>query len=183
MRLIPAETCCPIGIDPQTGKVDALLIRTDRTAISLNREGFSFVVKEGPGVGPYAVSTSLGMGSQSALSGAGTLFSLYELMDCRRRWLQSLLSGRLSADGKQMRTSRGGQDATIDLAKKYPGFFKDVPGGYYFGCHFANETDPNKGYPFIWVFLSLLRGLNQTLSAKCAHMYLTAFGGWNASVR
>ncbi|HEY8694844.1 MAG TPA: hypothetical protein VIR57_19110 [Chloroflexota bacterium] len=178
VRLIPAETCVPIGIDPQTGQVDALLIRTDRTAISLKREGFEFVIK-GPGVGPYAVSTSLGMGSQSALSGAGTLFSLYEL------WIADDQGCKVfyqvgSQDGKQAyETTRGGQDAFIDLAAKYPGFFKDVPGGYYFGCHFANETDPNKkGYPFIWVFLSLLRGLNQTLSAKTAHTYLTAFGGW-----
>jgi len=91
------------------------------------------------------------MGSQSALSGAGTLFSLYEL------WIADDQGCKVfyqvgSQDGKQAyETTRGGQDAFIDLAAKYPGFFKDVPGGYYFGCHFANETDPNKkGYPFIW---------------------------------
>ncbi|MGI9147504.1 MAG: hypothetical protein ACR2IK_13275 [Chloroflexota bacterium] len=48
-------------------------------------------------------------------------------------------------------TTRDGSSATLDLAAKYPGFFKDVPGGYFFGWHFANESDPDrKAYPFIW---------------------------------
>lgn len=183
VRLIPAEMCVPIGIDPQTGKVDALLIRSDRTAISLKKDGFDCVI-QGPGIAAMQLATSLGQGG-SAIAGSGTLYSLYELWiaddDGCKVWYQIGSAGGENDKGLAYDTTRYGDSAMIDLAKKYPGFFTDVPGGYFFGCHFANETDPNKkGYPFIYVFLSLLRGVNQTLSAKVAHMYLTAFGGWNS---
>src|SRR5207237_8443358 len=132
-----------------------------------------------PGVGPAQVATTLG--SSSAVAGAGTLFSLYELWIADDEGCKVFYQVGSSDGGHAYDTTRDGRDAYIDLAVKYPGFFGEVPGGYYFGCHFANETDPNrKGYPFIYVFLSLLRGANQTLSAKVAHMYLTAFGGWNS---
>lgn len=174
VRLIPADQCVPLGIDPEDGSVDALLIRSDRTALSLKKDGFTFVIT-GPGVNQVTY------GAQTALAGAGTLFSLYELHIADEDGYKIFYQVGSSNGRDAFYTTRDGIDATLDMAAKYPGFFKEVPGGYFFGSHFANETNPDrKGYPYITVFLSLLRGLNQTLSAKVAHMYLTAFGGWNA---
>lgn len=171
VRVIPAAMCVPLGVGPD-GNVDALLIRSERTALSLRREGFEFTA--------LSTETAANAGLLGGGPGntAGAVFTLYELHTPGT--IQYQIGGRDGGRAYATTLRGAGQDgatATIDLAKEYG--LTDVPGGYFYGAHFANETDPNKrGVPFLFPFISLLKGANQTITAEVAHMHNFAFGGW-----
>lgn len=153
-RVLPATQCLPIGLDPLTGRVDSLLVRSVRTATSLKRDGFRWL--------------ALGAGTETAVN--EERLTLYEL------WVPGRVSYQIS--GRERYDTRLNESgAVVDLEKEFR--LREVPGGYFYGSHLANEMDPAyRGIPLLWPFLPLLAGANQMLSAKLAYAHQVAFGGW-----
>jgi hypothetical protein len=182
--VLSPEICLPIGLDPATGRVDALLVRTVRTARSLNRDGFHWVML-GPGDAPEGDSQT--WTSSNVLRGIDQRFTLYELWVPGGVYYQI---GNVPLEGRPALGyptnfavyRRDGSivdkaEAFINLEAEYG--LCDVPGGYFYGCHWPQERDPDKkGYPLLWTYRSMIKGLNQTVSADVAHMYNVGFGGW-----
>jgi hypothetical protein len=164
VRLLPGAMAIPIGLDPTTGRVDALLVKSRRTAVSLKKDGFAWTM-----LGPEVPEFQTGL--SNALSGSGITLTLYEL------WVGGQVAYEIEGgSGQAMNTTLNGQEAVVDLEAEYG--ICQVPGGYFFGAHFANETDPaQKGIPFLAPFLGLIRGANQTATAKVAHAFRWAFSG------
>lgn len=156
VRVLSAAQCLPFGRDPRTGRLDALLIRTERTAISLQDDGFTF-----------SAATD---GQDGA--GAGSTFVLYEL------WTPGKVRYQVTGlTGAAYHTHLNNEHAVIDLQAEYG--LRTVPGGYYYGWHRAHETDPaKKGIPILSPFLGILRAANQIATAKLAHTHMTGFGAW-----
>jgi hypothetical protein len=173
LRLLPPSMCLPFGVDGKTGKVDALLVRSQRTIVSLRRQGIAFEPVQGPAV-PAPDQTSGG----SSLSGTGLTYDLYELfLSSPCRVIMQVGSG---ATGYRT-TYRELDHAEIDLSAEYG--LSELPGGYFYGAHWPNDPDPDqKGIPFLFAFLGLLRGLNEMISAQVAHTYNIGFGGWLSSL-
>jgi hypothetical protein len=164
VRILPASMCVPLGLDPTTGRVDAMLVRSERTALSLKKDGFSWVM-----LGAEQSDTTYSWRQQ--VSGAGQKLTLYELH----------VGGQIvyeidGGSGQQYDLRYNDREAVIDLEAEYG--ICEVPGGYFFGAHHANETDPAlKGIPFLAPYLGLIRGANQTATAKVAHAFRWAFAG------
>lgn len=172
LRLIPPSMCLPFGIDGQTGKVDALLIRSQRTVVSLKRQGIQFEPVQG------AATPAVDQGSTTINPGMGLTYDLYELFlgdPCR-------VIMQVGSGATGFRTTYQGQDdAEIDLQAAYG--LSEIPGGYFYGAHWANDPNPaDKGMPFLHSFLGVLRGLHQMISAQVAHTYNVGFGGWLSSL-
>ena len=182
--LAPA-VCLPIGHDPATGRVDALLVRTVRSARSLSRDGFHWTML-GPGDAPNDTQ-GWAASSSGILRGAGSRFTLYELWVPGGVYYQIgnvPLEGR-PAEGYPTDMNVYDRDGTlvtpreafVDLEAEYG--LCEVPGGYFYGSHWPQERDPDKkGYPLLWTYRGLIRGLNNTVSADVAHTYNVGFGGW-----
>ena len=67
--------------------------------------------------------------------------------------------------------------AAIDLRRDFG--ISRLCGTWVWGCNFASETDPDRrGVPFLWPFLSVFQGMNNLATAKLAHTWQHAFGGW-----
>ncbi|MPZ68597.1 MAG: hypothetical protein GEU71_03610 [Actinobacteria bacterium] len=161
VRVIPAAGCIPFGRDPQTGRLTALLIRTTRSAYSLKKDGFEWVVHSGPEHEQTAGSDE-----------TGQEYDLYELLTPGKICYQIV-----GLPNRKYATYLNGEQAYVDLEAEYG--IRDVPAGYFYGWHRAHETDPNKkGIPLLWPFVGLLAGAQQIATAKVAHTYLTGFGGW-----
>jgi hypothetical protein len=182
--VLAPDVCLPIGLDPATGRVDALLVRTVRSARSLNRDGFHWVML---GAGDAPTDQSRSWMETSVLRGLDQRLLLYELWVPGGVYYQI---GSVPPKGQEpvgYPTSfavykRDGSiidrhEAFVNLEAEYG--ITDVPGGYFYGCHWAAELDPDKkGYPLLWTYRSIIKGLNQTVSADVAHMYNVAYGGW-----
>jgi len=167
VRILPAAMCLPIGLDPTTGKVDALLVKSRRTAVSLRKDGFSWTIL-GSEVPDNPQAQSL---RSKALSGAGQTLTLYEL-HIGGQIVYELEGGQNTRYDLQF----NGKDAVIDLESEYG--ICELLGGYFYGAHHANETDAAlKGIPFLAPFLGLIRGAQQTLTAIAAHSFRWSFGG------
>jgi hypothetical protein len=181
VEVLPHDTCLPIGLDPSTGRVDAMLVRTVRSALSLKALGFDWQVlghEDAPRDESGALSPT------SVLLGGGTEMSLYALWVPGGVWYQV---GPVPGRGNQRKGYRTymvdgeGRSAAafINLREQYG--IDDVPGGYFYGAHHANERDPDKkGIPLLWTFGSLINGVNQTISSIVHHSYEVGFGGWFA---
>jgi hypothetical protein len=192
VEILSADICLPIGIDPATGKVDAMLIRTVRSVRSLKALGFDWDI-----IGPQdAPSDEAGSYSPSSvLLGGGLQVTLYELAVPGGIFYQV---GEAPLNGKQAGAvyptylrkvvKKNGSDgepeykrtaAFVDLAETYG--ITEVPGGYYYGAHHPSERDPDKkGIPLLSIFSSLIMGVNQTVSSLVHHAYEVGFGGWFA---
>ena len=77
VEVLHPNVCLPIGVDPKSGKVDAMLIRTQRSVRSLKALGFDWdLIGEAPRPRP----TSIGASNSSSILGGGQQMMLYELM-------------------------------------------------------------------------------------------------------
>jgi hypothetical protein len=183
VTVMAPSICLPIGLDPGSGKVDAMLIRTLRTMRSLDRDGFHWTML-GPGDAP---NDQRGWTTSSFLRGLDQRLMLYELWVPGGVYYQI---GNLPLEGKPavgypttMNTyDKDGtlvtaNEAFVNLEAEYG--LCDVPGGYFYGCHWPQERDPDqKGYPLLWTYRGLIRGLNNVVSADVAHTYNVGFGGF-----
>ncbi len=196
VEILSADVCLPIGVDPATGKVDAMLVRTVRSVRSLKALGFDWDLI-GPADAPRDEGGSYS--PTSVLLGGGLEVTLYELVVPGGIFYQV---GEAPTDGRkggqvyptylrkvvkrQTPDPETGSDtevkrtaAYIDLAETYG--ITEVPGGYYYGAHHPNERDPDKkGIPILSIFSSLIMGVNQTVSSLVHHAYEVGFGGWFA---
>ncbi len=185
VSVLPPAVCLPIGLDPATGKVDAMLCRTVRTARSLNRDGFHWTML-GPGDAPNDTQ-GWSNSNSSILRGADTRLTLYELWVPGGVFYQI---GNVPLEGKpeegyptdmNVYDAQGtlvtAREAFINLEAEYG--LCEVPGGYFYGSHWPQERDlDRKGFPLLWTYRGLIRGLNNTVSADVAHTYNVGFGGW-----
>jgi hypothetical protein len=179
VEVLHPSVVLPIGVDPGTGKVDAMLIRTQRSVRSLKALGFDWdVISEQESIDENVSTLS------HKLLGGGAQMTLYELMVPGGIYYQI---GDVAADGKNGRDYptyvKDGDGkrtvAFVNLAEQYG--IKDVPGGYYYGAHHPDELNPDlKGVPLLSIFASLILGVNQTISSVVAHAYEVGFGGWLA---
>lgn len=160
VRILPAEMCLPIGLDPASGRVDALLLKSRRSAKSLQLDGFNCtIIGAEHGDMEYLIST-------------GAQLILYELHTGGRIYYELEGPNRESVDA----TRNGSQELMVDLEKEWG--LTEVTGGYFFGAHHANEVDPaKKGIPFLFPFLGAINGVNTTITAKVAFAYRYAFYG------
>lgn len=199
VEVLSADICLPIGVDPSSGKVDAMLVRTVRSVRSLKALGFDWDI-----IGPQDAPND-GEGSMSPTSvllGGGleaTLYSLivpggilYQVGDApggtnggRERVYPTYLKHPVKVKGGQGPTDEGGRveyqrtNAFINLADTYG--ITEVPGGYFYGAHHPSERDPDKkGIPLLSIFGSIIQGVNQTISSLVHHAYEVGFGGWFA---
>ena len=180
VEVLHPNVCLPIGVDPKSGKVDAMLIRTQRSVRSLKALGFDWDL-----IGEAAMaSDEFGYTNSSSILGGGQQMVLYELMVPGGCYYQV---GEVVADGKKgnayptyVKDPEGKRTvAFVDLAKAYG--IEDVPGGYFYGAHHPDELDPDlKGIPLLSIFASLIMGVNQTISSLVHHAYEVGFGGWFA---
>jgi hypothetical protein len=184
VEVLHPDLCLPIGLDPATGKVDALLVRSERTARSLKMAGFHFEV-EAPGDSTQGWA---GTSYSSALQGVGSRYTLFELWTPGKVLYQvadthvgKSDSARYTGLSTQMLQNGELVSAMIDLEQDFG--LTEVPGGYFYGAHHPDERDPDKkGYPFIYPLLGLIRGGNQILTNIAGHSFKIGFGGWFADV-
>ncbi len=202
VEVLPADVCLPIGVDPSTGKVDAMLLRSVRSVRSLKSLGFDWDLIGQPSPGPDTASEQ--MAPSRVLKNGGLEVTLYGLVVPGGIYYQvgDLAPG--NADGKpsgqatrsyptylQREVPKYDDDgqvtdyelertaAYVDLAGTYG--ITEVPGGYFYGAHHPNETDPDrKGIPLLSIFAPLIMGVNQTVSSVVHHAYEVGFGGWFA---
>lgn len=195
VEVLSAEITLPIGIDPASGKVDAMITRTVRSVRSLKMLGFDWDVI---GQADAPTDESGGLSPTSVLLGGGLQVTLYQLIVPGGIFYQV---GEAPTDGrksgavyptylrKAVRTKdeTTGEDTTemrrtaafINLTETYG--ITEVPGGYYYGAHHPSELDPDKkGIPVLSIFSSLIMGVNQTVSSLVHHAYEVGFGGWLA---
>lgn len=199
IEVLSPEICLPIGVDPASGKVDAMLLRSVRSVRSLKQLGFDWDI-----IGQQdAADDNTDGGSWSptqVLKGGGLEVMLYALVVPGGIYYQV-------GDAAPGNTDQGARAAT--RGKSYPTYLKrsvthddgstemkrtaayvdleasygicEVPGGYFYGAHHPSESDPDKkGIPLLSIFASLLLGVNQTVSSVVHHAYEVGFGGWFA---
>ena len=176
VEILHPDICLPIGVDPGTGKVDAMLVRTQRSVRSLKALGFDWdLIGESE---PLDVQAS----PASALLGGGAQMLLYELVVPGGIYYQI---GDVVADGKKgsayptyIKDAEGKRTvAFVNLAEAYG--IDEVTGGYFYGAHHPDELNPDlKGIPLLSIFASLIMGVNQTISSLVHHAYEVGFGGW-----
>lgn len=177
-RILHPDICLPIGVDQKSGKVDAILVRTQRSVRSLKSLGFDWDI-----IGE-ALPADNSASPAGALLGGGTQMTLYELLVPGGVYYQV---GEAIADGKKgnayptyLKDAAGKRTvAFVNLAEAYG--VDDVPGGYFYGAHHPDELDADKkGIPLLSIFASLIMGVNQTISSLVHHAYEVGFGGWFA---
>jgi len=191
VEVLSADITLPIGVDPATGKVDALLVRTVRSVRSLKALGFDWDL-----IGAQDTPNDEGgsYSPTSVLLGGGLQVTLYELVvpggifyqvgdapaDSRQAnkvyptYLRKPIKNADTGDVELKRTT-----AFVNLAEQYG--ITEVPGGYFYGAHHPSERDPDKkGIPLLSIFSSLIMGVNQTVSSLVHHAYEVGFGGWFA---
>jgi hypothetical protein len=184
--ILHPDLCLPIGLDPATGKVDALLVRSEHTARTLKMAGFHFETISGADSQSGWASSSY----SSALMGVGTRYTLFALWT-PGKVLYQIADTHVGQDSQAARytglsTSMARPDGTygdamVDLEAEYG--LCEVPGGYFYGAHHPDERDPDKkGYPFLYPLLGWIRGGNQMLTNILGHSYKVGFGGWLADV-
>jgi hypothetical protein len=196
VEVLSADICLPIGVDPSTGKVDAMLIRTVRSVRSLKALGFDWDV-----IGPADAPSDEGgaYSPTSVLLGGGLEVTLYELVvpggifyqvgeapskagqsgavypTYLRKVVKREQADPESGDDTEVKRTA----AFVNLAETYG--ITEVPGGYFYGAHHPSERDPDKkGIPLLSIFSSLILGVNQTVSSLVHHAYEVGFGGWFA---
>jgi hypothetical protein len=194
VEVLSADICLPIGVDPTSGKVDAMLVRTVRSVRSLKALGFDWDII-GPGDAPNDEAGSYS--PTSVLQAGGLEVTLYELVVPGGIFYQV---GEAPIDGRQngkvfptylrkptrIQTETGDDvvemrrtAAFVNLTDTYG--LTEVPGGYFYGAHHSSERDPDKkGIPLLSIFSSLIMGVNQTISSLVHHAYEVGFGGWFA---
>jgi hypothetical protein len=196
VEVLSADICLPIGVDPATGKVDGMLVRTVRSVRSLKALGFDWDMT-GPGDAPNDGENNAS--PTSVLLGGGLEVTLYELVVPGGIFYQV---GEAPKDGKgpnavyptyirrakRKPAEKAGEPdevvlerttAFVNLAETYG--IREVPGGYFYGAHHPSERDPDKkGIPLLSIFASLIMGVNQTVSAIVHHAFEVGFGGWFA---
>jgi hypothetical protein len=178
VEVLHPDICLPIGVDPGTGKVDAMMVKTQRSVRSLKSLGFDWdLIGEAE---PADVQTS----TSSALFGGGAQMTLYELVVPGGIYYQV---GDVVADGKKgsayptyIKDGEGKRTvAFVNLAETYG--IDEVTGGYFYGAHHPDELNPDlKGIPLLSIFASLIMGVNQVISSLVHHAYEVGFGGWFA---
>jgi hypothetical protein len=178
VEVLHPDICLPIGADPGTGKVDAMMVKTQRSVRSLKSLGFDWdLIGEAE---PADVQTS----TSSALFGGGAQMTLYELVVPGGIYYQV---GDVVADGKKgsayptyIKDGEGKRTvAFVNLAETYG--IDEVTGGYFYGAHHPDELNPDlKGIPLLSIFASLIMGVNQVISSLVHHAYEVGFGGWFA---
>ena len=179
VEVLHPDICLPIGVDPTSGQVDALLIRTQRSVRSLKSLGFDWdLIGEAEPVDSSYPTVS------NAILGGGAQMVLYELVVPGGIYYQC---GEVVADGKKgsvyptyIKDAEGKRSvAYVDLCGQYG--VDDVPGGYFYGAHHPDELNPDlKGMPLLSIFAPLIMGANQTISSLVHHAYEVGFGGWFA---
>jgi hypothetical protein len=179
VRILHPSVCLPIGVDPKSGKVDALLIRTQRSVQKLKSLGFDWdVIGEADAVDTETPSIS------AAILGGGKQMLMYELVVPGGIYYQV---GETVADGRKgstyptyIKDAKGARTvAFVNLAADYG--CDEVPGGYFYGAHHPDEMNPDlKGIPLLSIFYSLILGVNQTISSIVHHAFEVGFGGWFA---
>lgn len=166
VRLLPAQSCLPIGLDPLTGRVDAMLVKTERHAISLERDGFRWTA--------YGEERSENT-AQGNLS--GQKLTLYELHTPGKIQYQVAGPHNQTYETKMVRQGVA-YEAIVDLAAEWG--ITTVIGGYSFGGHHPNEMDlGRRGIPFLAPFMRTIRAVNQSFSLSLYHM---ARWGWQGKL-
>lgn len=198
IEVFSPEICLPIGVDPATGKVDAMLLRSVRSVRSLKQLGFEWDI-----IGQQDAAddnTDSGSWSPSQVLKDGglqvTLYALvlpggiyYQVGDCApgnqdqsrttrgksyKTYLRRPSKNDDTGETEMLRTA-----AYVDLEHTYG--ICEVPGGYFYGAHHPSESDPDKkGIPLLSIFAPLVMGINQTISSVVHHAYEVGFGGWFA---
>src|SRR5215472_3834063 len=177
IRVIGVDQCLPI-LGPGH-RLDGLIVRSQYSQEELEARGYRWRFADGGHVGtgydPDYMSQSRGMYPK---------FTLYELW--RPGSVVYYIGQGVTApatDGSNLtiahRIASGGDTnlAAVDLARDFG--ITRLCGTWVWGCNFASETDPDRrGVPFLWPFLSVFQGMNNLATAKLAHTWQHAFGGW-----
>ena len=177
IRVIGIDQCLPI-LGPGH-RLDGLLVRSQYAQEELEARGYRWRFGDEGHVG---VGNDPDYLSQSR--GTYPKFTLYELW--RPGSVVYYIGQGVTApatDGSNItlahRVNAGGETnlAAIDLAADFG--IDRLCGTWVWGCNFSSETDPDRrAVPFLWPFLSVFQGMNNLATAKLAHAWQHAFGGW-----
>ena len=176
IRVIGVDQALPI-LGPGH-RLDGLIVRSQYAQEDLEARGYRWRFGSGhvgTGYDPDYMSQSRGMYPK---------FTLYEYW--RPGSVCYYIGQGVTApatDGSNItvaqRVNAGGETnlAAVDLAADFG--ISRLCGTWVWGCNFASETDPDRrGVPFLWPFLSVFQGMNNLATAKLAHTWQHAFGGW-----
>jgi hypothetical protein len=177
IRVVGVDQCLPI-LGPGH-RLDGLIVRSQYSQEELEARGYRWRFGDGGHVG-----TGYDPDYASQSRGYYPKFTLYELW--RPGSVVYYIGQGVTApahDGSNMtlahRINAGGETnlAAVDLARDFG--ITRLCGTWVWGCNFASETDPDRrGVPFLWPFLSVFQGMNNLATAKLAHTWQHAFGGW-----
>lgn len=177
IRVIGVDQCLPI-LGPGH-RLDGLIVRSQYAQEQLEAAGYRWRFADaghiGPGYDPDYMSQA---------RGSYPKFTLYELW--RPGSVVYYIGQGVTApatDGSNMtlayRINPNGEQnpAFVDLKRDFG--ISRLCAQWVWGCNFASETDPDRrGIPFLWPFLSSFQGMNNLATAKLAHTFQHAFGGW-----
>jgi hypothetical protein len=174
IRVIGVDQCLPV-LGPGH-RLDGLIVRSQYSEEDLRSRGYRWRFGDGHvGVGfdPDA-QTKRGLYPQ---------FTLYEFWQPGRVvYYVGQGTTAPAADGSNITSAYKVVDGTerqavVDLQADFG--ISRLPGIWTWGSNFASETDPDlRGVPFLWPFLSVFHGMNNLATAKLAHHWEFAYGGW-----
>jgi hypothetical protein len=177
IRVIGIDQCLPI-LGPGH-RLDGLIVRSQYSKEQLEAAGYRW---------RFGDTGHIGVGSDpdyiTQQRGFYPKFTLYELW--RPGSVVYYVGEGVTApasDGSNLTiayrvASDGSQNpAWVDLKRDFG--ITRLCGTWLWGCNFASETDPDRrGVPFLFPFLSSFQGMNNLATAKLAHTWQHAFGGW-----
>jgi hypothetical protein len=177
IRVVGIDQCIPI-LGPGH-RLDGLIIRSQYSQEQLAARGYRWRFGSDGHIG-----TGYDPDYQSQSRGYYPKFTLYELW--RPGSVVYYVGQGVTApaqDGSNLtlayrQHASGDSDvAAVDLAGDFG--ITRLCGTFCWGCNWASEPDPDRrGVPFLWPFLSVFQGMNNLATAKLAHTWQHAFGGW-----
>jgi len=175
IRVIGVDQCLPI-LGPGH-RLDGLIVRSQYSEEDLRARGYRW---------RFGTNGHVGVGfdpDYQQKRGLYPQFTLYELW--RPGQVVYYVGQGTTApatDGSNLTIANKVVDgreqlAVVDLESDFG--ISRLPGTWIWGANFASETDPDlRGVPFLWPFLSVFAGMNNLATAKLAHHWEFAYGGW-----
>lgn len=174
IRVIGVDQCLPI-LGPGH-RLDGLIVRSQYAEEDLRARGYRWRFGDGH------VGTGQDPDYQRS-RGLYPQFTLYEFWQPGRvTYFVGQGTTAPASDGSNLTIANKVVDgeerrAVVDLKADFG--ISRLPGIWVWGANFASETDPDlRGIPFLWPFLSVFGGMNNLATAKLAHHWEFAYGGW-----